>query len=107
VRPGLPVAVITAFGSIETAIRALKRAPSTSSPSRSNSRLRELVQHALSLRAVAAPRRCSAAGTERSLHRAILELPSCTCARSREAGAQPGAGVHHGESGTGKELMAR
>ncbi|HND59307.1 MAG TPA: response regulator, partial [Thauera aminoaromatica] len=66
-RPGLPVAVITAFGSIETAIRALKLGAFdfVTKPVELKA-LRELVQHALELHAVE-PAGHGAASAERSL----------------------------------------
>ena len=105
-QPGLPVAVITAFGSIETAIRALKLGAFdfVTKPVELKA-LRELVSHALKLkgadeRAAAAP-----AGT-----RALIgHSPAFVQLRSQaEKLARNQAPVFiHGESGTGKEVIAR
>ena len=105
-QPGLPVAVITAFGSIETAIRALKLGAFdfVTKPVELKA-LRELVSHALKLkgadeRAAAAP-----AGT-----RALIgHSPAFVQLRTQaEKLARNQAPVFiHGESGTGKEVIAR
>jgi two-component system response regulator PilR (NtrC family) len=106
VRPGLPVAVITAFGSIETAIRALKLGAFdfVTKPVELKA-LRELVQHALSLRAVGAAGGV-APDPERSL---IGHSPAFVQLRTQaEKLARNQAPVFiHGESGTGKEVIAR
>jgi two-component system response regulator PilR (NtrC family) len=106
-QPGLPVAVITAFGSIETAIRALKLGAFdfVTKPVELKA-LRELVSHALKLKdsadAAAAP---VSAGT-RVL---IGHSPAFEQLRAQaEKLARNQAPVFiHGESGTGKEVIAR
>jgi len=103
--PGLPVAVITAFGSIETAIRALKLGAFdfVTKPVELKA-LRELVTHALRLGATGD----KAAGTtpERAL---IGHSPAFMQLRAQaEKLARNQAPVFiHGESGTGKEVIAR
>ena len=104
-QPGLPVAVITAFGSIETAIRALKLGAFdfVTKPVELKA-LRELVSHALKLKdgADEAP----AAGGARAL---IGHSPAFVQLRGQaEKLARNQAPVFiHGESGTGKEVIAR
>ncbi|HRP65995.1 MAG TPA: sigma-54 dependent transcriptional regulator [Thauera sp.] len=102
-QPGLPVAVITAFGSIETAIRALKLGAFdfVTKPVELKA-LRELVTHALKLRS-GEP---AAAAPERAL---IGHSPAFLHLRSQaEKLARNQAPVFiHGESGTGKEVIAR
>ena len=102
-QPGLPVAVITAFGSIETAIRALKLGAFdfVTKPVELKA-LRELVTHALKLRS-GEP---AAATPERAL---IGHSPAFQHLRGQaEKLARNQAPVFiHGESGTGKEVIAR
>ncbi|THF64015.1 sigma-54-dependent Fis family transcriptional regulator [Pseudothauera nasutitermitis] len=101
--PGLPVAVITAFGSIETAIRALKLGAFdfVTKPVELK-RLRELVANAL--RSQAAPPPAGAEGRDlvgRSAALAQLRAQVEKLARNQ-------APVFiQGESGTGKEVIAR
>jgi len=101
--PGVPVAVITAHGSVELAVRALKLGAFdfVSKPLDLND-LRKLVTAALKLKGVAAPRDGETSrliGRSEAMERMrgiILKV-----ARSQ-------APVHiSGESGTGKELVAR
>jgi two-component system response regulator PilR (NtrC family) len=101
--PGTPVAVITAHGSVEAAVRALKLGAFdfVSKPLDLND-LRKLVTAALKLRRIAAPRATvadSLVGTSPAIEKVrtmILKV-----ARSQ-------APVHiSGDSGTGKELVAR
>ncbi|KAI5916639.1 sigma-54 dependent transcriptional regulator [Thauera sp. 2A1] len=100
--PGLPVAVITAYGSIETAIRALKLGAFdfVTKPVELKA-LRELVSHALKLEPRIAP---LVAG--RSL---IGHSPAFEQLRAQiEKLARNQAPVFiRGESGTGKEVIAR
>ncbi len=107
-QPGLPVAVITAFGSIETAIRALKLGAFdfVTKPVELKA-LRELVQHALKLRDASGGNTAGApvAGT-----RALIgHSPAFEQLRAQaEKLARNQAPVFiHGESGTGKEVIAR
>ncbi len=101
---GLPVAVISAFGSIEAAIRALKLGAFdfVTKPVELKA-LRELVHHALSLRPepAAAP-----AGDTRML---VGDSPAFAQLRGQaEKLARNQAPVFiYGESGTGKEVVAR
>ena len=99
---GLPVAVITAYGSIETAIRALKRGAFdfVTKPVELKA-LRELVTHALKLEPKVSP---LPAG--RSL---IGHSPAFEQLRAQiEKLARNQAPVFiRGESGTGKEVIAR
>jgi len=101
--PGLPVAVITAFGSIDTAIRALKLGAFdfVTKPIELKV-LRELVSHALKLE----PRADAAAPGGRRL---IGSSPAFLQLRAQaEKLARNQAPVFiHGESGTGKEVIAR
>jgi len=106
-QPGLPVAVITAFGSIETAIRALKLGAFdfVTKPVELKA-LRELVQHALKLRDQAGSEAANAAAGARAL---IGHSPAFEQLRAQaEKLARNQAPVFiHGESGTGKEVIAR
>ncbi|HEY8521765.1 MAG TPA: sigma-54 dependent transcriptional regulator [Gammaproteobacteria bacterium] len=101
--PGTPVAVITAHGSVETAVRALKAGAFdfVSKPLDLND-LRKLVTAALKLRRIAPPRSVAAEGL-------IGTSPAIERVRSMIAKvARSQAPVHIcGESGTGKELVAR
>jgi two-component system response regulator PilR (NtrC family) len=101
--PATPVAVITAHGSVETAVKALKLGAFdfVSKPLDLND-LRKLVSAALRLKGSSAPRNPSAdrligqSATMDSLRKMIMKV-----SRSQ-------APVHiSGESGTGKELVAR
>jgi len=101
--PGTPVAVITAHGSVELAVRALKLGAFdfVSKPLDLND-LRKLVSAALKLRGVAAAK---PAGTSELIGRSEVMQ------RMRDMilkVARSQAPVHiSGESGTGKELVAR
>ena len=101
--PGLPVAVITAFGSIDTAIRALKLGAFdfVTKPIELKV-LRELVNHALKLE----PRGAASVSGDRGL---IGDSPAFRHLRAQaEKLARNQAPVFiHGESGTGKEVIAR
>ncbi|ANQ86516.1 two component system response regulator [Azoarcus olearius] len=101
--PGLPVAVITAFGSIDTAIRALKLGAFdfVTKPVELKV-LRELVTHALNLDAPAAP-------TEETGGRRLIgnSAPMAHLRAQIAKLARNQAPVFiHGESGTGKEVIA-
>lgn len=101
--PGLPVAVITAFGSIDTAIRALKLGAFdfVTKPIELKV-LRELVSHALKLE--------PGAGADAPDGRRLIGAsPAFQQLRSQaEKLARNQAPVFiHGESGTGKEVIAR
>ena len=102
-QPGTPVAVITAFGSIETAIRALKLGAFdfVTKPVELK-RLRELVTHALKLEP-------SASATAPGGRTLIGSSPAFLQLRAQaEKLARNQAPVFiHGESGTGKEVIAR
>lgn len=101
-QPGLQVAVITAFGSIETAIRALKLGAFdfVTKPVELK-RLRELVAHALRSPAEDA---VDAGGRQLIGRSAALEQLRGQIAKL----ARNQAPVFiHGESGTGKEVIAR
>ncbi|AYH45482.1 sigma-54 dependent transcriptional regulator [Azoarcus sp. DN11] len=104
--PGLPVAVITAFGSIETAIRALKCGAFdfVTKPVELKA-LRELVNHALKLQAPSAP----APGNGNGTRPLIGNSPALEHLRTQIAKlARNQAPVFiQGESGTGKEVIAR
>jgi two-component system response regulator PilR (NtrC family) len=101
--PGTPVAVITAHGSVETAVRALKLGAFdfVSKPLDLND-LRKLVTAALKLRRIAPPRAAVADGL-------VGTSPAIEKVRTMIAKvARSQAPVHiSGESGTGKELVAR
>jgi two-component system response regulator PilR (NtrC family) len=101
--PGTPVAVITAHGSVETAVRALKLGAFdfVSKPLDLND-LRKLVTAALRLKGVAPPRSESNQGLV-GRSPAIEQVRVLIAKVSRSQ-----APVHiSGESGTGKELVAR
>jgi two-component system response regulator PilR (NtrC family) len=108
-QPSLPVALITAFGSIETAIRALKLGAFdfVTKPVELQV-LRDLVQHALRLQTSA-----DARGADGEMHAGerglIGHSPAMANLRSQiEKLARNQAPVFiHGESGTGKEVTAR
>jgi two-component system response regulator PilR (NtrC family) len=101
--PGTPVAVITAHGSVEAAVRALKLGAFdfVSKPLDLND-LRKLVTAALKLRRIAPPRAAvndGLVGTSPAIEKVRTMIAKV--ARSQ-------APVHiSGESGTGKELVAR
>jgi two-component system, NtrC family, response regulator PilR len=101
--PGTPVAVITAHGSVEAAVRALKLGAFdfVSKPLDLND-LRKLVTAALKLRRIAAPRAAVTDGL-------VGTSPAIEKVRTMIAKvARSQAPVHiSGESGTGKELVAR
>jgi two-component system response regulator PilR (NtrC family) len=101
--PSTPVAVITAHGSVETAVKALKLGAFdfVSKPLDLND-LRKLVTTALKLKGTSAPRHSSG-------DRLIGESDTMEALRTMIAKvARSQAPVHiSGESGTGKELVAR
>ena len=106
--PGLPVAVITAYGSIDTAIRALKLGAFdfVTKPVELKA-LRELVRHALRLDGGGAD---DGGGGEAAGQRGLLgQSHAMVQLRGQiEKLARNQAPVFiHGESGTGKEVIAR
>ena len=99
--PNVPVAMMTAHGSIETAIEALKLgAFDFVSKPVALDRLRDLVTQALKLTDV---------GTRPTEQRLIGDTPvMATLKRDIQRVARSEAPVHiHGESGVGKEVVAR
>ncbi len=101
--PGTPVAVITAHGSVETAVKALKVGAFdfVSKPLDLND-LRKLVKAALKLKSVAQPKDSSGRGLA-GASPAIEQLRTLIAKVARSQ-----APVYiSGESGTGKELVAR
>jgi two-component system response regulator PilR (NtrC family) len=110
-QPSLPVALITAFGSIETAIRALKLGAFdfVTKPVELQV-LRDLVQHALRLQTSADAHGAGADGEMHADGRHLIgHSPAMANLRSQIAKlARNQAPVFiHGESGTGKEVTAR
>lgn len=104
--PEIPVAMITAHGSVETAIAALKAgAFDFISKPIELERLRNLVSSALRLNDAPAPIEESDVGNSRLLGNA----PQVVALRSKIGKlARSQAPVHiHGESGVGKEVVAR
>nr|MBL8456823.1 sigma-54-dependent Fis family transcriptional regulator [Zoogloeaceae bacterium] len=102
--PGLPVAVISAYGSIETAIRALKLGAFdfVTKPVELKA-LRELVSHALSLAPVS---ETPAAPGERDLVGTSAVMAQLRVQIDKLARNQAPVFIN-GESGTGKEVIAR
>ena len=108
-RPNLPVAVITAFGSIETAIRALKLGAFdfVTKPIELQV-LRRLIQHALKLQPPGVPE--TASDVPKASWRGLVGRSSVMASLRAliEKFARNQAPVFiHGESGTGKEVIAR
>ncbi len=102
--PGTPVAVITAHGSVETAVKALKVGAFdfVSKPLDHND-LRKLVTAALRLKGVSAPKASSSTPGLVGESEAIENVRTIIAKVARSQ-----APVHiSGESGTGKELVAR
>lgn len=102
-RPGLPIAVITAFGSMDTAITALKAGAFDFVQKPVDlEQLRNLVDTALKLSAIADPATDSESGLTGSSDAVqILRTQIAKLARSQ-------APVYvSGESGSGKEVVAR
>lgn len=105
--PGLPVAVISAYGSMDTAIRALKLGAFdfVTKPIELQA-LRELVRHALRLQTAPG----AEGGTDVDGPRKLIgQSPAIAQLRTQvEKLARNQAPVFiHGESGTGKEVIAR
>jgi two-component system response regulator PilR (NtrC family) len=104
--PGLPVAIISAYGSMETAIRALKLGAFdfVTKPIELKA-LRELVKHALKLVPASAPVAAEDGGARELIGHspAIVQLRSQI---GKLARSQAPVFIH-GESGTGKEVIAR
>jgi len=101
---GTPVAVITAHGSVETAVKALKLGAFdfVSKPLDLND-LRKLVTAALKLKGVAVPKDTGSSAGLIGASAAIQKVRSMITKVARSQ-----APVHiSGESGTGKELVAR
>ncbi|MDR0565151.1 MAG: sigma-54 dependent transcriptional regulator [Azoarcus sp.] len=110
-QPGLPVAVITAFGSIETAIRALKLGAFdfVTKPVELQA-LRRLIRHALNLQPDTAPPGQARIDTVGDNWRGLVgrSAPLIQLRALIEKFARNQAPVFiHGESGTGKEVIAR
>ncbi|MCL1861269.1 MAG: sigma-54 dependent transcriptional regulator [Proteobacteria bacterium] len=109
-RPNLPVAVITAFGSIETAIRALKLGAFdfVTKPIELQV-LRGLVHHALKLQPPDSPEAVLEAPGNANAGKLVGRSPAMAQLRTligKFARNQAPVFIH-GESGTGKEVIAR
>ena len=106
-RPNLPVAVITAFGSIETAIRALKLGAFdfVTKPIELHV-LRGLVHHALKLQPADVPETVLGNAKWRGLVGHSSVITSLHALIEKFARNQAPVFIH-GESGTGKEVIAR
>ena len=105
--PQLPVAVITAHGNVESAVRALKLGAFDFVSKPLDLRvLRKLVATAIRLRRAAMRRRQRRRPRPAAAGRTLQACRSCERSLARVARSQ--APVHiTGESGTGKELVAR
>mgnify|MGYP001312294705 CR=1 FL=1 len=105
-QPGLPVAVITAYGSIATAIRALKLGAFdfVTKPVELKA-LRELVSHALKLKGADEQAAAAPAGARALIGQSPAFLQLRTQAEKLARNQAPV--FIHGESGTGKEVIAR
>jgi two-component system NtrC family response regulator len=110
-RPGLPVLLMTAWGSIELAVRGVKAgAANFFSKPWVNAQLVELIRTTLDL--AAAPRRPCAVAREPGGQPRLRGPGRRTSAAAARAGHRGAGGAHArtvlilGESGTGKELIA-
>ena len=106
--PGLPVAVISAYGSMDTAIRALKLGAFdfVTKPVELKA-LRELVRHALQLDGrPAAPADGTVLDSAQRLVGASAAMQTVRTQAAKLARSQAPVFIH-GESGTGKEIVAR
>ncbi len=104
--PGLPIAVITAHGDMQSAIEALKSgAFDFVNKPLDLERLRDMVETALRLN----PAKASASNSDQGAERLIGQTPVMRQLRAQIAKvARSQAPVFiHGESGTGKEVIAR
>ena len=102
--PGRPVAVITAYGTPENAVEAMRAgAFDYLSKPIDSGRLRSLVQHGLQL---ARPNKTAPAALDSEL---VGQSPAMEQVRSQvvRVGRSEAPGLITGESGTGKELAAR
>ncbi len=106
-RPNLPVAVITAFGSIDTAIRALKLGAFdfVTKPVELQA-LRGLVHHALKLHSPGQPGTVPNSADGRGLVGRSPAMAQLRALIGKFARNQAPVFIH-GESGTGKEVIAR
>jgi two-component system response regulator PilR (NtrC family) len=107
--PDTPVAMITAYGNVDAAVNALKAgAFDFVSKPVDIQMLRGLVRTALKL----AEEKRNGGGAAKTGDSSEppdrrFDGHAAGARHHRQAGAQPGAGVHRGESGVGKELVAR
>ncbi len=102
--PGMPIAMITAFGNMETAVLALKEgAFDFVAKPVDLQRLRDLTQHALRLRQRNAPR---TEDVQRELLGNSTSMQKLRAQVQKLARSQAPVYIN-GESGTGKEMVAR